>query len=115
MKCQNRRCGQQVDRLVCWTDKKGKPHWGCPGCIWTFRPEAKNMRVRTGRKIVPAYEVYGVERTKEMNQRWFKGQQEKAARTRQQNAVISEGAFKVLEEHSRRGLIRPRVDGRPAR
>jgi hypothetical protein len=71
--------------------------------------------VRTGRKIFHSYEVYGVEKTKEMNRRWFKGQQEKAARSRSENACISEGAFNVLQETSQRGLIRPRENGRPVR
>jgi hypothetical protein len=93
----------------------GKGHWGCPKCIWTFTRRKRDGNVRTGRKIWPAYEVYGTQKTIEKNHEWIEGVTHRAARNRMENAVISEGAFKVLEEHSRRGMIRPRVDGRPAR
>jgi hypothetical protein len=80
-----------------------------------FRPEARNMRVPTGRKIVHAYEVYGVEKTKQMNYDWIKRQEEKAARSRREVGCISEGAYNVLLEHTQKGMIRPRRDGRPVR
>lgn len=115
MKCPNRRCRQQTNKQVCWTDKKGKAHWGCSNCIWSFRPEAKNSRVRTGRKIWHSYEVYGQEKTMEKNQEWIKGVEHRAALNRREVGCISEGAFKVLEEHSSRGLIRRRENGRPVR
>lgn len=115
MQCPNRRCKRSVPRMVCWTDKQGKVYWGCHACILSFHPDAKNVPVRTGRKIWHSYEVYGKEKTIEKNKDWIKGVEHRAARQRNETGCISEGAFKFLEEHTKRGMIKPRVDGRPAR
>jgi hypothetical protein len=110
VKCSNKPCGQETDRQIFWADKRGRGHWGCPNCIRFIRE-----RVRTGKKFWHSYEVYGVEKTKQKNYDWFKHQQEKAAARRRENAVISEGAYNVLLEHTQRGMLRPRRDGRPIR
>ena len=115
MRCPNRRCRRQTERKLCWSDKRGKPHWGCPACIHTFRPENRDVNVRTGRKIWHAYEVYGAKKTMEKNQEWIGKVSERAAKNRREVGCISEGAYKVLEQHTREGRMRPRVDGRPVR
>lgn len=81
MKCPNRNCRKEVSRVIFGTDKKGRGRWGCANCIGLLI-RGKRERVRTNRKIWPAYEVYGVERTMEMNQNWIQNVERKAARMR---------------------------------
>ena len=115
MRCPNKACGRETSRQVSWADKEGKIFTGCHACIWSFRPEAKNVNVRTGRKIWHAYEAYGKKKTIEKNKQWIAGVEQRAARQRNENACISEGAFNVLIEQTRMGRIRPRENGRPVR
>jgi hypothetical protein len=81
VRCPNRKCRAQTPKAIFGVDKKGKGRWGCGRCIGLLI-RGKRERVRTNRKIWPAYEVYGQERTIEMNHRWIENVQRKAERMR---------------------------------
>lgn len=80
MRCPNRACRSVTTRLVTIFDKDGKQRRGCPKCV--HRIGRKRERVRTNRKIWPGYEVYGANKTIELNHLWIENMARKAAHMR---------------------------------
>jgi hypothetical protein len=61
-----------------------------------MRPGARGGRVRTNRKIWPAYEVYGKNKTIEKNHLWMEGLQRRAAQRRREVTTVSPETWKRL-------------------
>lgn len=74
MRCPNRECRATVSKLITVALPDGRLVRGCPECI-TLRRE----RVRTGRRIWPSHEVYGVEGVREKNREWAENVAKRAA------------------------------------
>jgi hypothetical protein len=56
----------------------------------------RDVHVRTNRKIWPAYEAYGKEKTIEKNNEWAEGLQRRAAQRRKETTTVSPETWKRL-------------------
>lgn len=78
MRCPNRKCKKQTDRIVVRVDKEGKARQGCYACI----DRGVHEHVYTARKFWTGEEAYGAKKNEEMNQEWGRKLVERASNPR---------------------------------
>lgn len=82
MRCPNRKCRRQTDRLLIKVDGRGKKSEGCHACIGG--PQTVN--VRTGKKIWAGTDVDGVKGNREKIEAFGEKLANRAAQMRRKNS-----------------------------